>query len=338
MQKQERSFWRRARWPLAAAVFAVLAVTTTSALAGSGVGGVFNLGVPNDVNGTTNLHGTTAGAQLLINNASTSAGSYAIAANGNSSTPAISGGNTVGPGFRGISGPNTGAIGVSTSGIGTEGRTASASSPALRGINTGGGPAGAFQVNAGVTPFTVNSNTLVTDLNADLLDGVHANELGRKESFHFDFPATPAPGTAIASVPITTTQTNELLDISFDMYTYSTDPAAADYPCQPSFYLQVDGSFTGDFAISTLSVPPQPGGNVFGGASAASQLTVSPGAHTVEAIYYGEANGFFGGTPPCNAGLIMGRGTLIARSSLFHGDGSHAKPAARVKAKATTAK
>jgi hypothetical protein len=153
------------------AVTSTLVLTASVALAGSGVGGVFNLGVPNDVNATTNLHGTTAGPQLQVNNASGAAGAYAIAANGSSTTPAISGGNTVGAGLRGVSTNNAGALGLSTNGIGTEGRTASASNPALRGINTGGGPAAAFIVNAGVTPFTVSSSTLVSGLNSDQLDG-----------------------------------------------------------------------------------------------------------------------------------------------------------------------
>ena len=141
MQKHKRSIWRRARWPLAAAVFAVLAVTTSSAIAGSGVGGVFNLGVGNSVNAQTALLGTTAGApQLLINNASGAAGSAAISANGNSTAPAITGSNSVGIGFRGVSLNNIGTAGVSQTGIGTSGQTASSTSPALRGLNTGGGP------------------------------------------------------------------------------------------------------------------------------------------------------------------------------------------------------
>ena len=50
---------------LAGALAAVL-ITTTSALAGSGVGGVFNLGQTNTVNGTSVLTGSSAGPQLKV--------------------------------------------------------------------------------------------------------------------------------------------------------------------------------------------------------------------------------------------------------------------------------
>ena len=58
-------------YALAGALAAVL-ITTTSALAGSGVGGVFNLGQTNTVNGTSVLTGTSAGGpQLKVLNSST---------------------------------------------------------------------------------------------------------------------------------------------------------------------------------------------------------------------------------------------------------------------------
>ena len=49
-------------------VTTALALTAASALAGSGIGGVFNLGVENGVNAQTVLRGTTANPQLKINN------------------------------------------------------------------------------------------------------------------------------------------------------------------------------------------------------------------------------------------------------------------------------
>jgi hypothetical protein len=61
-------------------VFAVLGGATV-ALAGSGVGGVFNLGVSNSVDAKTTLMGATAGVQLQVTNTSAAAGSSGLAVN-----------------------------------------------------------------------------------------------------------------------------------------------------------------------------------------------------------------------------------------------------------------
>ena len=55
-----------------------LAVTVTAALAGNGVGGVFNLGQINTVNGSTELRGTTGTQQLMVRNSSTAISSVAV--------------------------------------------------------------------------------------------------------------------------------------------------------------------------------------------------------------------------------------------------------------------
>jgi hypothetical protein len=110
---------------------------TTVALAGSGIGGVFNLGVSNSVDAKTTLTGASTGAQLRVDN----------------TNPAASASGLV-------------ATSVSSSATGLF-------------SNTGGGPAGAFVVNAGVSPFTVNSSTKVTSLNADLLDGLNSTNFLR---------------------------------------------------------------------------------------------------------------------------------------------------------------
>src|SRR5262245_30621937 len=60
--------------------------------------------------------------------------------------------------------------------------------------NTGGGPAGAFVVNAGVAPFTVNSQTKVGSLNADQLDGLDSSVLQERVS------GACAPGSAVRVV------------------------------------------------------------------------------------------------------------------------------------------
>jgi hypothetical protein len=62
------------------AVVAGLTVTSTAAVAGTGIGGVFNLGAANTVNASTVLQGSTSGHQQLrvVNNATTGAGTTGI--------------------------------------------------------------------------------------------------------------------------------------------------------------------------------------------------------------------------------------------------------------------
>lgn len=111
----------------------------TVALAGSGVGGVFNLGVSNPVDAKTTLTGASPNAQLQVTNTYPVAGAAGLAATSKSSSP-------------------TGSF-----------------------TNTAGGPAGAFLVNPGVTPFTVNSTGKVANLNADLFDGLNSTAFLRNQ-------------------------------------------------------------------------------------------------------------------------------------------------------------
>jgi len=61
------------------AVVCGVTVTSTAALAGTGIGGVFNLGATNRVNASTLLQGTTTGQQLrVVNSASTGSGTTGI--------------------------------------------------------------------------------------------------------------------------------------------------------------------------------------------------------------------------------------------------------------------
>jgi hypothetical protein len=60
--------------------------------------------------------------------------------------------------------------------------------------NTGGGPAASFNVNGGVAPFTVNSQTKVSALNADQLDGLDSSALQKRVT------GTCAVGTAVRVV------------------------------------------------------------------------------------------------------------------------------------------
>jgi len=92
-------------------VVSLVMLTATAAFAGSGVGGVFNLGKYNGVNGTTALAGRTNGGQLNVTNIDNESGS---------------------------------------TGIG-------------------------ITVHGGRPPLVVNSRTEVSNLNAGLLQGRHAN-------------------------------------------------------------------------------------------------------------------------------------------------------------------
>ncbi|MDX6480678.1 MAG: hypothetical protein QOG85_1188 [Gaiellaceae bacterium] len=83
-----RSFLRRLRWPLTASAAVLLVSATSSALAGSGVGGYFNLGKRNTVNRSSLLTGSTAGAQLRVANASTASTGAGIVGQTSSATGA----------------------------------------------------------------------------------------------------------------------------------------------------------------------------------------------------------------------------------------------------------
>jgi hypothetical protein len=59
-------------------VCSALVFIASSALAGSGIGGVFNLGVSNSVNAKTTLTGSTAAAQLQVTNTNAAAGASGL--------------------------------------------------------------------------------------------------------------------------------------------------------------------------------------------------------------------------------------------------------------------
>jgi hypothetical protein len=123
----------------------------TVALAGSGINGVFNLGVSNSVDAKTTLTGAAPGIQLQVTNT-----------------------NAAGRNGLGVTSANVYPTGLFT--------------------NTGGGSAGAFVVDSGVAPFTVNSSTKVAALNADQLDGLDGGALQKRVT------GTCASGSAIGTV------------------------------------------------------------------------------------------------------------------------------------------
>lgn len=77
------------------AVLAIGALAGGSALAGTGVGGVFNLGQTNAVNATTTLTGTPSGPSLSIKNNSTAPGSSTLSLSPAAGRPAITVDNKV---------------------------------------------------------------------------------------------------------------------------------------------------------------------------------------------------------------------------------------------------
>src|SRR5205807_7718377 len=105
-----------------------LALFTTTALAGSGVGGVFNLGQVNTVDHVSNLNGNATNAMLDVSNTGTGANSNGIVGRTASTlAPALAGSN---------SGAGIGARGNSVSGSGIYGQ--STSGPGARGVSTSG--------------------------------------------------------------------------------------------------------------------------------------------------------------------------------------------------------
>ena len=74
------------RTAVIAALVATLATTATTALAGSGIGGVFNLGQSNTVSQTSVLAGSTAGDQLDVANVNTGSTARSLGVLGKSAT------------------------------------------------------------------------------------------------------------------------------------------------------------------------------------------------------------------------------------------------------------
>jgi hypothetical protein len=71
-------------------VVSVVSLLSSAAVAGTGVGGVFNLGKTNTVNATTTLTGATAGKQLQVTNTSAGTGATGIGITVASGKPPLS--------------------------------------------------------------------------------------------------------------------------------------------------------------------------------------------------------------------------------------------------------
>jgi hypothetical protein len=77
-----------------ASVMTVMLCTAAAALAGTGVGGIFNLGQSNSVNETSTLTGGKAGAMLAVNNTSTGAGAAGLSLTTAAGKPPLAVSNT----------------------------------------------------------------------------------------------------------------------------------------------------------------------------------------------------------------------------------------------------
>jgi hypothetical protein len=137
------------------AAVAILVLVASTAVAGTGIGGIFNLGQTNTVNATSALSGASVGAQLQVTNSGIGSGAQGIGAFNNSVAAALYGRNSGGGagvsgrsdkrgnGVEGVS-AGAGASGVygantSTNGFGVAGRSTGAAGIGVFGNNTAGG-------------------------------------------------------------------------------------------------------------------------------------------------------------------------------------------------------
>jgi hypothetical protein len=95
--KEANQMPRHAKTAIVAALVGALTATATAAVAGSGVGAVFNLGQANTVNQSSALAGSTANDQLDVANVNTGSSAKALGLLGKSSAaPALNAANTGG--------------------------------------------------------------------------------------------------------------------------------------------------------------------------------------------------------------------------------------------------
>jgi len=122
------------------AAVSMLVLVASTAVAGTGIGGIFNLGETNTVDATSRLNGTAASSMLDVGNAGTGANSNGIVGRSASPlAPALAGINSGGgSGLKGTSSSGAGLYGQSTSGLGVRAITGG-SQPALKATNTGTG-------------------------------------------------------------------------------------------------------------------------------------------------------------------------------------------------------
>jgi hypothetical protein len=201
---------------------AALVVSASAALAGTGVGGIFNLGQSNTVNAQSSLNGSTGGAELTV--ANTSASGRGMTVNGKGAVASLLAQNTL-------------------------------------------GPAGAFLVPSGVSPFLVNSTHKVTNLNADQLDGIDASGFAQGNNVRFlsarvATPIDPTfPYVPIITVPGFGTLKGQCPNFNgvYDGFFHTSSSGWSD------FYQQYDGApftsyYAGGGSFTQLQAGDGPGG------------------------------------------------------------------------------
>jgi hypothetical protein len=202
-----RSFLKGA----AVGVVCALLGGATVALAGSGVGGVFNLGVSNSVDAKTALTGSYGETQLEVTNtggangvqgvsngggaagvygendgggygvAGTSLNPDGVGVSGYGQAFGVSGRSDAQGGF-GVYGNGTASGGVGVNGTALGGGDAhgvgalsNGTGGAMIANNIGGGPA--LELHSSGAPITVDSSVKVNNLNADKVDGLDSTQL-----------------------------------------------------------------------------------------------------------------------------------------------------------------
>jgi hypothetical protein len=185
------SIFENARSVRLATLLAIALALLVSGVVGGAAGAALIMGAANSA-GTSNtsLTTTSTGTALLTTQNGTGTALRGVASNG------IAGFFTSanGSGVSGVVAANTkygvyggndaatfgGGAAIRASGQQNNGvvaTTANAAADAVRAINTGGGQALDLVVNADVPPMSVNSNTKVVNLHADLFDGLDYDDI-----------------------------------------------------------------------------------------------------------------------------------------------------------------
>ena len=223
-------------YALAGACAAVL-ITTTTALGGSGVGDVFNLGQANTVNAESSLTGSTSGGpQLRVENAATTQNAFGVLGRITAGSP-----GTLSAGLRGInSATNGNGFGVwgfhQSGGIGVFGETA-----------TGTGVAGKHTGSTGTTPG-VDGQTASTAAGA-------AGVQGELTAASPGFASAAVKGDGGAGTGVLGTgarQGGSFLSLSQGSGVYGcASPSGAPFPCiaaPPFSSVSTGGEFVGSAA------------------------------------------------------------------------------------------